>query len=51
MVDNRVGYVTRITSRYVVLKSADGSEASVPNDRADFQYRDQPVLLGQGHVD
>ncbi|QBJ76880.1 mechanosensitive ion channel family protein [Aquitalea sp. USM4] len=32
MVDNRVGYVTRITSRYVVLKSADGSEALVPND-------------------
>lgn len=32
IVDNRVGYVTRITSRYVVLKSADGSEALVPND-------------------
>lgn len=32
MVDNRVGYVTRITSRFVVLKGTDGSEALVPND-------------------
>lgn len=32
MVDNRVGYVSKITSRFVVLKSADGSEALVPND-------------------
>lgn len=32
MVDNRVGYVTKITSRYVVLKGLDGSEALVPND-------------------
>ena len=32
VVDSRVGYVTRITSRYVVLKGSDGSEALVPND-------------------
>ncbi|UTH73375.1 mechanosensitive ion channel family protein [Chromobacterium sp. IIBBL 290-4] len=32
MVDNRVGYVTKMTSRYVVLKGADGTEALVPND-------------------
>lgn len=32
MIDNRTGYVTKITSRYVVLKSADGTEALVPND-------------------
>lgn len=32
MVDNRVGYVTKITSRYVVLKGLDGSEALIPND-------------------
>jgi small-conductance mechanosensitive channel len=32
MVDNRVGYVSKITSRFVVLKSADGSEVLVPND-------------------
>ena len=32
MVDNRVGYVSKITSRYVVLKGLDGSEALVPND-------------------
>lgn len=32
MVDNRTGYVTKMTSRFVVLKSADGFEAFVPND-------------------
>jgi small-conductance mechanosensitive channel len=32
MVDNRVGYVSKITARYVVLKGLDGSEALVPND-------------------
>ena len=32
MVENRTGYVTKITSRYIVLKTADGSEALVPND-------------------
>lgn len=32
MVENRTGYVSKITSRYVVLKTADGSEALVPND-------------------
>jgi small-conductance mechanosensitive channel len=32
MVDNRVGYVSKITSRFVVLKSADGSEILVPNE-------------------
>ncbi|WP_240674138.1 mechanosensitive ion channel family protein [Crenobacter cavernae] len=32
MVDNRVGYVSQITARYVVLKGLDGSEALVPND-------------------
>lgn len=30
--DKTTGYVTKITSRYVVLKSADGSEALVPNE-------------------
>ncbi|SCK22739.1 mechanosensitive ion channel family protein [Vogesella sp. LIG4] len=32
MVENRTGYVSKITSRYVVLKTSDGSEALVPND-------------------
>ncbi|UJB34109.1 mechanosensitive ion channel [Chromobacterium sp. Beijing] len=32
MVENRVGYVTKMTSRYVVLKGADGTEALIPND-------------------
>lgn len=32
MVADRVGYVTRITSRFVVLKGLDGSEALIPND-------------------
>jgi len=32
MVDNRVGYVTRITTRFVVLKGLDGTDALVPND-------------------
>lgn len=31
-VDNRVGQVTEITTRYVVLKSPDGTEALIPND-------------------
>lgn len=32
VVDNKAGYVTKITARYVVLKGLDGSEALVPND-------------------
>jgi small-conductance mechanosensitive channel len=32
MVEYRVGYVNKITARYVVLKGLDGSEALVPND-------------------
>lgn len=32
MVDGRVGYVSKITSRYVVLKGLDGSEVLVPNE-------------------
>ena len=32
MVADRVGYVSRITSRFVVLKGLDGSEALIPND-------------------
>ena len=32
MVDGRVGYVTRITTRFVVLKCLDGTDALVPND-------------------
>ncbi|MDF0606084.1 mechanosensitive ion channel [Neisseriaceae bacterium TC5R-5] len=32
VVDNRTGYVTKMTSRYVVLKGGDGSEALIPND-------------------
>ena len=31
-VDNFTGYVTKITSRFVVLRSATGSEALVPNE-------------------
>jgi small-conductance mechanosensitive channel len=31
-VDNRSGQVTEITTRYVVLKSPDGTEALIPND-------------------
>jgi len=33
LVDGRVGYVTRITSRFVVLKGLDGTDALVPNDQ------------------
>lgn len=32
MVDGRVGYVSKITARYVVLKGLDGSEVLVPNE-------------------
>ncbi len=31
-VDNRYGVVTRVTSRYVVVRSTDGVEALVPNE-------------------
>ncbi len=31
-VDNRTGQVTQITTRYVVLKGPDGTEALIPND-------------------
>ncbi|BCL76270.1 mechanosensitive ion channel protein [Jeongeupia sp. HS-3] len=31
-IDNRQGVIASITSRYVVLKSADGTEALIPND-------------------
>ncbi len=31
-VDNRKGEVTSLTTRYVVLKSDDGTEALIPND-------------------
>lgn len=31
-VDNRVGVVSKVTSRYVVVKSLDGIEAIVPNE-------------------
>ncbi|MBP6346624.1 mechanosensitive ion channel family protein [Neisseriaceae bacterium CLB008] len=33
LIDNRVGYVSRINSRYVVLKGTDGAEILVPNER------------------
>ena len=32
MIDGRVGYVNKITARYVVLKGLDGSEVLVPNE-------------------
>ncbi|MBY0346427.1 MAG: mechanosensitive ion channel [Neisseriaceae bacterium] len=32
MIDNRTGYVTKMTSRFIVIKSADGSEALIPNE-------------------
>ncbi|MFA7241673.1 MAG: mechanosensitive ion channel domain-containing protein [Sulfuricellaceae bacterium] len=31
-VDNRFGTVSRLTTRYMVLKSADGTEAIIPNE-------------------
>jgi small-conductance mechanosensitive channel len=31
-VDNRVGVVTKVTSRYVIVRSLDGVEAVVPNE-------------------
>jgi len=31
-VDNRFGEVTRLTARYIVLKSLDGTEALIPNE-------------------
>jgi small-conductance mechanosensitive channel len=33
MVGDRTGYVTQITSRFVVLKGLDGTEALIPNDQ------------------
>lgn len=31
-IDNRIGVITQLTSRYVVLKSGDGMEALIPNE-------------------
>ena len=31
-VDNRLGVVTQLTARYLVLKTSDGTEAIIPND-------------------
>ena len=31
-INNFTGYVTKITARFVVLRSSDGSEALIPND-------------------
>ncbi|MBP6563571.1 MAG: mechanosensitive ion channel [Neisseriaceae bacterium] len=33
VIDGKVGYVSRINARYVVLKGTDGSEILVPNER------------------
>lgn len=33
VIDGKVGYVSRINARYVVLKGIDGSEILVPNER------------------
>ncbi len=32
VIDGRTGYVTKITSRYTVLRAPDGTEALIPND-------------------
>jgi small-conductance mechanosensitive channel len=50
-VDNRAGQVTEISTRYVVLKSADGTEAIIPNDTLvtstviNHSYTDRKVRL------
>lgn len=31
-IDNRLGMITQLTSRYIVLKSGDGTEALIPNE-------------------
>lgn len=31
-IDNRLGMVTQLTSRYIVIKSGDGTEALIPNE-------------------
>ncbi len=31
-IEDKIGVLTKLTTRYVVLKSADGSEALIPND-------------------
>ena len=51
MVENHVGYVTKMTSRYVVVKGADGAEALIPNDSlmsntvVNQSYSDKSMLI------
>ncbi|WP_051258879.1 mechanosensitive ion channel family protein [Chitinibacter tainanensis] len=51
-VDNRQGVISGLTSRYIVLKAADGTESLVPNDTLITQtvvnqsYNDRSVWVG-----
>ncbi|WP_348945993.1 mechanosensitive ion channel domain-containing protein [Chitinibacter sp. FCG-7] len=51
-VDNRQGVISGLTSRYIVLKAADGTESLVPNDTMITQtvvnqsYNDRSVWVG-----
>ncbi|MBM5574637.1 mechanosensitive ion channel family protein [Deefgea sp. CFH1-16] len=51
-VDNRQGIISGLTSRYIVLKAPDGTEALVPNDTLISQtvvnqsYNDRSVWVG-----
>lgn len=51
MIDNHTGYVTKMTSRFIVLKSADGTEALIPNENLitgtvfNQSYTDKAILI------
>nr|HQT26403.1 mechanosensitive ion channel [Burkholderiales bacterium] len=50
-IEDKMGVLTKLTTRYVVLKSADGSEALIPNDTlitstvVNHTYTDRQVRL------
>ncbi|MBB5018359.1 small-conductance mechanosensitive channel [Chitinivorax tropicus] len=51
IIDNRVGNITRLTARYVVVRSLDGSEAIIPNETlitstvVNRSYTDKNLLI------
>ena len=49
-VDNRFGVVTKVTSRYVVVRSLDGIEAIVPNETLVDHDGAEPFVLQPGRA-
>ncbi|WP_137939424.1 mechanosensitive ion channel domain-containing protein [Chitinivorax sp. B] len=51
VIDNKVGNITRLTARYVVVRSLDGSEAIIPNETlitstvVNRSYTDKNLLI------